>query len=392
MDYVFVIGRNWELSVLELFSYLKSRKIKHEVFDVLDDYVRLDVDIKPSKVIKELAGTMKIGQLIAKFPKGSEIDTSILDRVVLYFGKKKSISVGIDAYDCDKDFVLLIKDYVQQRMKEEKLKATFKWPRRGGAGVFSLLPSDTIKIIKEGFELVLIEDEKNFCVYNVVAAFDPHDFEFRDKSRPIQRPLHTISIRLAKIMINLAGAKAGDWLLDPFCGIGTILQEALLMGIEAVGMDSSKEVISFARKNLEWINKTYKPKLKYDLIYGDAKHLTKYVKENSINAVVSEPYLGPFIKSLPNIEIAKETMAELTEMYATVIAKISRVLVKGGTVAIIVPRLVASGGRTVSMPFEQLLVGSGLSVFSMQEQIKIPILYAEERHKIERLIYVLKKE
>lgn len=43
-------------------------------------------------------------------------------------------------------------------------------------------------------------------------------------------------------MINISGIKEGV-LLDPFCGIGSILQEAVLMGFDIRGVDIDKNCI-----------------------------------------------------------------------------------------------------------------------------------------------------
>ena len=58
-----------------------------------------------------------------------------------------------------------------------------------------------------------------------------------------------IDPRLAKAMINLAGAKKE--VFDPFCGAGGILEEVKLMGLEYLGSDISWKMINLARVNLK---------------------------------------------------------------------------------------------------------------------------------------------
>jgi len=50
-------------------------------------------------------------------------------------------------------------------------------------------------------------------------------------------------------MINIAGAEKE--ILDPFCGTGGILLEAALIGINAAGIDISKEMIARAKINID---------------------------------------------------------------------------------------------------------------------------------------------
>ena len=59
--------------------------------------------------------------------------------------------------------------------------------------------------------------------------------------------------RLARMMVNLSACTAGKTLLDPFCGVGTILQEALLEKAMVVGMDVNPWCVKAATENLEWL-------------------------------------------------------------------------------------------------------------------------------------------
>ena len=66
--------------------------------------------------------------------------------------------------------------------------------------------------------------------------------------------------KLAQIMINLAQVQNPEALIiDPFCGSGTILSEALLMGYkDLLGSDISPKAIADTYKNISWIKDLYK--------------------------------------------------------------------------------------------------------------------------------------
>jgi tRNA G10 N-methylase Trm11 len=65
--------------------------------------------------------------------------------------------------------------------------------------------------------------------------------------------------KLAQVMINLARRDEADFqdkiLFDPFCGSGTILMEAYLMGIKnIIGSDlSDRELFQIVNKTYNWI-------------------------------------------------------------------------------------------------------------------------------------------
>src|SRR3989338_7924655 len=136
-------------------------------------------------------------------------------------------------------------------------------------------PSDFFRhnIQKEGFEVILYKD----VIAEVIAVFNPKDYDLRDK-RPYLEKEKLTSIRLAKILINLSQAKEDGKLLDPFCGSGTVLQEALLMGIDAIGMDSDSITIHHARKNLTWLQNNYNFIANFTLINKDARNAASYIE------------------------------------------------------------------------------------------------------------------
>ena len=89
-----------------------------------------------------------------------------------------------------------------------------------------------------------------------VTAYVPDADEFRTRSneRPVVSSQISISARLARVFLNLSGVSKGRTVLDPFCGSGTILSEALLVGANCIGVDRNPGRIENARKNLEWLS------------------------------------------------------------------------------------------------------------------------------------------
>jgi tRNA (guanine10-N2)-dimethyltransferase len=122
---------------------------------------------------------------------------------------------------------------------------------------------------------------------------------FRNKIReraPHTRPFfHPCGLDpiLARAMINLSEVSASKILMDPFCGSGSILMEAALMGFKAIGSDINLKLIKGAILNLRSI-------LAQDfyIMRADARSLP--IQE--INCVVTDP---PYGRST-HIELGKE--------------------------------------------------------------------------------------
>ena len=84
-------------------------------------------------------------------------------------------------------------------------------------------------------------------------------WEFRaerlDHRHPQRRPVfHPTSLkpRLARLLVNLSGLKPGQTLLDPFCGVGGILIEAGIMGINPTGVEFRERWARGAEENLNY--------------------------------------------------------------------------------------------------------------------------------------------
>ena len=108
----------------------------------------------------------------------------------------------------------------------------------------------------------------------------PRDFENR---KPQHRPyFHPTSMhpKTARACVNLARVKAGDTVLDPFCGTGGILIEAGLMGMKTLGCDIDVNMVEGTKQNLAHYN------LKGSVEQGDA--LDCKVRADSI--VTDPPY------------------------------------------------------------------------------------------------------
>jgi tRNA (guanine10-N2)-dimethyltransferase len=71
----------------------------------------------------------------------------------------------------------------------------------------------------------------------------------RPRKRPVFHP-STMQPKLARCIVNLARPPDDAVLLDPFCGVGGILLEAVAISCRAIGVDADPRMIRGARTNL----------------------------------------------------------------------------------------------------------------------------------------------
>jgi tRNA (guanine10-N2)-dimethyltransferase len=104
----------------------------------------------------------------------------------------------------------------------------------------------------------------------------------RPRKRPVFHP-STMQPKLARCIVNLARPPEGAIFLDPFCGVGGILLEAVAIRCRAVGADADPRMVRGARTNLRHYGA--KP---LGLIVADA---TK-IPIRGVGSIVTDPPYG----------------------------------------------------------------------------------------------------
>lgn len=361
-EFLFVLGRDDDLSYLELLSYLDSRTIpyshlerKHMVV-----FLQLDDSFDYTQAIKDLGGVVKIA---GSYYKGNTY--SKFDPLIFMVGR--SFLYTVTGYGVD---VTNFSTYLKSYFKREGVKALYK-PR-------GFTPK---RFKEETVEFILFKD----FVFKVEAVFDPKEYKWRDLHRPHNDFLRNISIRLAKIMINLSGAKKGCTLVDPFCGVGVILGEAGLMGCNVIGLDKDARMVEASYTNLKWL--AQQSPFTYKIIKGDASSLYTYVR--SVDVIVTEPDLGPYWRKIPKEHEALATVHYLETLYTSFLRSARKVLKQNGKIVMIVPILKTEGTKKIRINFESILSSTGFNVVTISNEVRIPYFYKKKGSKIDREIWVI---
>lgn len=96
-------------------------------------------------------------------------------------------------------------------------------------------------------ELLLVGSEGDWRLGRVTSQATKGYVEHDSKPWGFSSALPT---RVARAMVNLA-ASPGDAIIDPCCGVGTILLEAWAVGMRAVGGDVNRKLVGMTRANLQ---------------------------------------------------------------------------------------------------------------------------------------------
>jgi len=389
MQYFFVLGNNPSLSVAEILAVLspKSYELTNDQILVVD----LDQSIDPQELIARLGGTIKIGiikeQVTDHFPKILESARGIILAYVKN-GVEGKFKFGFSVYHLKIQTKTLGME-IKKDLKQQGLSC--RWVISRDQALSSVVVEQN-KLVDKGIDLVFFGLNKKVCLGQTLAVQPFKQLSARDYGRPA-RDDHSgmLPPKLAQIMINLSGTQPGDILLDPFCGSGTVLSEALLMGFEKViGSDLSVKAIQDTLENLEWIKGVKKIKGQYELHQADVSSLSKVIKKK-VDIIVTEPYLGP---QRGQVDFRKITQ-ELESLYSKALQEFYKITNDGGRVIMIWP--VWLGKKTIN---PKLVGWSILPMFKKQDFAQRhfgttergTIIYGRPQQKVWREIVVLEKK
>ena len=428
---LFISGKNWKLSLAELASYLKAREIKFEVQFFSKEFFAVSVEEGfGASVIEDLGGTIKIGEVKARFPTlivkeaflernkqaQSQIAESLASSGLVDEMDKSAekLFFGVSVYCSEKTLRQLsggIQRFIGSTVKDELAGYGKKSKFMGFSKNRKFAQLSHVEVLKKNLvenkaEVLLCIGKEETWVATTVAVHNPFEFQKRDIYKPNQRKIFAIPPRLARIMVNLSACKPGKALLDPFCGVGTILQEALLEKAMVVGVDVNPWCVKAASENLEWTKREYNLEIaSFRILQGDVGRLAQKVGQETIDCVVTEPDLGPALRQVPTGPYALKIIQKLEPLYFTFAEAAYRVLQKDGRLVLVSPYIITRSGQSVTMPIGEKLENLGFrriqpfskDMFSKDAEgleglIETPSLVeVDERHKICREIHIYQK-
>jgi tRNA G10 N-methylase Trm11 len=429
--YSFISGKNWKLSLAELISYLEARNYTFVVTDFSRTFFRVETEspLNTSK-IDDLGGILKIGEVSAFLP------TSLLEEAFLKENKKAREQVltslplselagkmsgassgkslfGISVY-CAAETSFHSVSSTIQRFLGSKLKDELK--TQGKKTRFMGFPRDReqpqltpVEVLKKGLdetnaEILFCIGKQQTSIGTTVAVHNPFEFQKRDLDKPVQRKIFGISPRVAKIMVNLSRCTRGKVFLDPFCGVGNILQEAMLTEAKVIGVDINRWCVEAARRNLEWLTKEYSLRdVDYCVLQGDTRRLTSKVREE-VDCIATEPDLGPALRQIPTAPYAERIIENLRPLFGDFLSEACQILSTKGFLVIVTPYVKTRSGKPVRMNIQEIATNSGFQPVKpyqkpfFTENKPVPPLSeassfidVDERHKIGREISIFQK-
>lgn len=328
-EFIFVLGNSKKLAAAELKSILSRELDPHNVI-VNDSLVTVNTTATSEAVaalIKTLGGTVKIGQLVGEGIWQHIVEDDLMARPVR--------DVGFSSYQSK-----LSKSDLLSFKAGLKNKIRVVMPREGG----KLNAAEVIynRLLTKGREYLVVDKK----VYETLAVQEVEEFSSRDYDKPRGDYFSgMLPPKLARMMVNLAvGTANRPTVVDPFCGSGNVLIEALDLGYKVAGSDISQKAVNDTKANLSWLMSQNKELgiRNYGENIRDENPNSQFIIHNSIRqadatkdnflegikgpvAIVGEPYLGKPKKSkLPKAEVEKE-FDELAKLYLGFFENLSKI-------------------------------------------------------------------
>jgi len=404
-----ILGRQPSLGLAELESLFGA-----DFIQLVGDIAAL-LDIAPGDVpFSRLGGTVKLCKVLTVLDSSDwHKICSSLEEIVLHQIEdlpKGKIKLGLSLYGFDVPINqispagLTIKKAIKKAGHSARIIPNTTSALNSAQVIHNQLTG------RLGIELVIVRDSGTTIVAQTVAEQDIASYTLRDRGRPKRDArVGMLPPKLAQIITNLAigessvirhpsSAKPLETddrgqettkplvLLDPFCGTGVLLQEALLMGYSAYGTDIDPRMIEYTKTNLDWLQKTYNLKpITYNLLQGDA---TSYRWTELFDIVATETYLGRPFTTKPDDKTLSATVNDCNVIIKKFLGNIASQAKSGLRLCLAVPAWRVDD-NFIHLPLLDSLTDMGYTRLSFVHADNKDLIYYREGQIVARELVII---
>lgn len=345
--------------------------------------------------IQRLGGSQKLGKIILRIPSKdtSKVSSHIIDHYTrAWAGSTQKITLGISAYDSS----LRPQDL-------QRIALTLKTSMKKSGVSMRVLPNqekalstatshhNKLGLSPHKVELLIVQNAHTTIVAESLGAQNITALAARDQGRPKRDAfVGMLPPKLAQIMINLGAGTlprtTDTRLLDPFCGTGVVLQEALLQGMTAYGTDLSEKMIAYTHENLSWIQKGLTQGPDFSLAAGDAMSFTW---TQPISTVVAETYLGQPFSAPPTPAKLQEVQRNCLYIITSFLKNLHSQLEPGTSLCIAVPAWRTKENTIAFLGLDEKLSSLGYQRLELSAVRHEQLLYYRPEQVVAREIFLL---
>lgn len=244
---------------------------------------------------------------------------------------------------------------------------------------------------KNAWELCVISDGKQTYLAQTYSIQDIDAYAARDQARPMRdAKVGMLPPKLAQTIVNLAvNQHPVKAILDPFCGTGVLLQEAMLMGYGQYGTDIEPRMVEFTEKNMSWVAREFGSEVSGYFDVGDAT--TFRWRAQSFESVACETYLGQPLSTLPPSDQLSKIMHEVNFLHHRFLQNISAQIQSGTRICLAVPTW-RGKHEFLHLPALAHLTEMGYNRVKFKHVSDDELIYHREGQVVGRELLVLEKQ
>jgi len=262
-------GEHPTLPFSELKAILEAEGFRHKVTGKLKQLMRVEADVESVKSIVHRAAMTRV----------CNVELMYCDAVAEQIFEKVRSTPLEDFIEKGETFVVRVR-----RIEESSPHLVGnELEKKLGAVVLRRVKGAKVRLTNPDKTFFGVLTDNKFVFGLRIAEIVPKPFvERRPRKRPFFHP-SAMPPKLARCMVNLAQPKAGELVLDPFCGTASMLIEAGLIGCRVVGFDAQKRMVRGSLRNLVYYG--VQPD---GLVIADAQNLPI----SRVDCVVTDPPYG----------------------------------------------------------------------------------------------------
>lgn len=349
MQAFFILGSHRHVARAELDSVLGADI--ETIVDAEESLIVDGIDANLSQLQARLGGTVKTGLIHATAKNDDELIEAVAGLIISLRPGSDRLKFGLSIYHGGQRGKL-----VAMRTRLERLaisvKRALQANDRSVRWVTSKIPvlSSVIvrkqKLLEEGIEVCLFPQEDKVLIGVTESVQDFEEWGRRDYGRPARDAKRgMLPPKLARIMVNLVkGDPERHVLLDPYCGVGTVLTEALDLGYRnVIGSDIDEKAVDATRENIEWLLNEQEESLEPRIIHTKAEALGTFLAPASVDRIVAEVHLGdPRTGEESRMELEKR-LDRLVDMYTEGFRAFSKIVSDDARLVLAMPAYVVAG-------------------------------------------------
>lgn len=372
-EWFFLLGNTPELSLAELHRVYPHLEFKLAGPQLAQAAVSADLD--PQTTLDRLGGVVKILAFDALLPDHSP--EAVQQAVIDFLAKQPQAKITFGLAEMGRDHLPTVSlPHIKRELIAQGKGVRFVESPRAGLSASVLIHHPGV------FEVAVMQTPTGTYLAHTLATQNIDGWTTRDRYKPYaDRKKGMLPPKVARMMVNLAlgSQPVKDAVLyDPFCGSGTVLLEAALLGCTVIGSDLDPNSVFGTQSNIEWLSKTYNQEFAGSAFLSDAASARAQQFPKPVTYLVTEPFLG---KQTPSPALLPNIYKGLEKQYLGAFKNWTRLLADNAELVVIFPQ-VEVGKKTFTL--ESLIDKIAALGYTMSSE---PLLYHRPRAVVQRQIY-----